>query len=283
MMLSRLLHIGPPHPDAVARLTGPVNVLLVLVLAYQLAGLTVTLPLLTPPSTPQPVTITVDKPTSPDQQGYRQLIGWHLFGAPQQTTAPAPADTPPTTLNLHLGGIIYRPAGDMPLALIAVGQRPETIYRVGATVAGARIRQILPDRVILARADHLEALQLPRPAGNAAPAVAPSSHAGRRVINATGLASQLRADPAALENLVHATPYWRGGHFVGLRLVPGQNHHLLNRLGLQPGDVLVALNGHPLSSPAESLTQLQQLLSAPRVRATILRDGNQIPLTFVLQ
>lgn len=285
-MLSRLSHLGRLQPETLARFAGPVTLLLVLVLAYQLAGLTITL-LVSPVPNAASQPVTKGKPPPASQQDFQQLAQWQLFGAPQQTSAPTPAQAPPTRLDLNLGGIVYRTGNAAPLALIAAGQQPETVYRIGDTVAGARIHKILPDRVLLTRNGHLETLQLPRssdtlPANAASDSGNPAA-SDRRVINATGLASKLRRDPATLQDLANATPYWRDGRFVGLRLAPGPNRRLLNRLGLRPGDVLVALDGHPITSPAEGVTQLQQLLNAPRVKATILRDGNQIPMTFVLQ
>lgn len=281
-MPSRLPHLPSLQPQTLARLTGPVNVLLVLLLAYLLAGVTAQLLPAPQPQAAVPVAAADSPDAAAPGNDYRQLIGWQLFGTPRQTAAPAPVNAPPTRLNLHLGGIIYRDGGAPPLALIAVADQPQKVYRIGDTLAGARIQQIQPERVLLARAGHLETLELPHGNDDLSPAPATSGSTGQ-VIHAAAIAAQLRHNPSALQDLAAAMPYMRNGRFVGLRLQPGQDGQLLGELGLQSGDVLVALDGQRLTSPSQGLARLQRLLNAPRIEATVLRDGTEVPLTFVLQ
>ncbi len=256
-----------------------VNLLLVLALAYSLAGLTLRwLP------SPEP-SVASDAAALMAPTGDRAgpdpglIASWQLFGAPE-TNVPIPAQAPETRLNLRLAGILHR---DAPLALIAEGNRPEAVYRVGDTIGGARIEQILPDRVLLARGSGLEALSLPREPS-------PLDTASRGVDSPTGvqpvtqrLRQALSGDPQALQELALAAPYIEDGRFIGLQLRPGHDRQLLDQLGLRAGDVLTALNGVRLTDPVQGLRLMQELSRTDRVDATIRRGDSEIPMTFVLQ
>lgn len=284
-MSSRISRPAVPRPETVARLAGPVNLLLVILLAYNLAGLT--LYLLPQPATAPPVTAArpAADTASSATDDYASIAGWQLFGAPTAAApAPPPVEAPETRLDLRLAGIVYRQG--RPLALIAQGRQPETVHRVGDSLQGARIEQILPDRVLLARSGQLEALSLPRDTDAVSPA-APSRTAATGTVDATPIARRLRrqldGNPTALQELAYATPYVQDGRFVGLKLRPGRDQRLLGQLGLRTGDVLTAVNGVALTDPAQSLMLLRDMLSRDRVDATILRGGNELSMTFELQ
>lgn len=278
-----------PRPETLARLAGPVNLLLVVALAYQLADLTLRLLPLSESRTATPA-MTDDGPAaSTDMTDYARIADWQLFGPPEEAAPEPVVRAPETRLNLRLAGIIHR--GDIPLALIAEGNRPETVYRVGERVGGARIERILPDRVLLARDSSLEALSLPREniAGardNNTARVAATTPSG--AVDATPIARRLRqaladGNPQALQELAFAAPYIEDGRFVGLQLRPGHDRRLLGSLGLRAGDVLTELNGVRLTDPAQGLRLMQELLQSGQVDATIRRGDREIPMSFVLQ
>lgn len=295
-----LLNTWPPRPETLARLAPLANIVLVIALAYVLADLT--LRPMSAPAVPSAAT-PVERPDSPRPpagpgRDYARMVDWQLFGP---VTADAPAapvvvDAPETRLNLRLAGIFYSDGPDgRPLALIAVDGRPEQVFRVGDTLNdGTRIARILADRVLLERNQQMEALSLPRDtvsataARPATGAAATSSATPRQadVIDVSALAPELRqqiaANPEALQNLAYAAPYVADGRFAGLRLQPGRDPRLLGQLGLRSGDVLVELNGTRLTDPAQGALLLQDVLRADRMSARVLRDGTEIPLTFIL-
>lgn len=77
-------------------------------------------------------------------------------------------------------------------------------------------------------------------------------------------------------------PYERDGKFLGFQLSPGSNVALFNQLGLQAGDIVTAINGTVLDSPATAMRSLQEAGSAAQVSLSITRNGQQInlPLNF---
>ncbi|GIX49501.1 MAG: hypothetical protein KatS3mg131_3712 [Candidatus Tectimicrobiota bacterium] len=69
----------------------------------------------------------------------------------------------------------------------------------------------------------------------------------------------------------------------GFRLTRLQPGSLLQRLGLQPGDVIQKVNGLSLNSPEEALVAYQQLHNEGTVRLEILRRNRPFTLTYEIR
>ena len=293
------------QPTGLNWLTVPLTVMLIAVIAYQLAALTVLwLPWSAPRLShstnaaqihPQISSANSSALALPDAA---QIADWHLFGEVSQTPVAEPVATAPETrLNLRLAGIFYRGSHESrtAIALIAEGSGAEQIYRVGDVLAGgARVHQIQADKVILERAGQLEALSLPRETTETRATATSNAVSAPQIINqgvpqtveageiATVLRDQIAANPAALETLAFASPHMEQGQFAGLRLRPGRDRRLLGRLGLRSGDVLTELNGVRLTDPVQGLGLLQEMFNNQQVAAKIVRNGQEIPYTFLL-
>jgi general secretion pathway protein C len=72
------------------------------------------------------------------------------------------------------------------------------------------------------------------------------------------------------------------GRFKGYQLSPSGNQKLFNELGLEPGDIVTAVNGINIDRPEKGLNALQNLVSATEVTVTLLRDGSEITLQHQL-
>jgi type II secretory pathway component PulC len=57
---------------------------------------------------------------------------------------------------------------------------------------------------------------------------------------------------------------------------------MLQQLGLRNGDVIIEINGTRLSDPSQGMQIIQELFSAERIDARVLRNGNEMPFTFTL-
>ncbi|MDQ2695538.1 MAG: type II secretion system protein GspC [Pseudomonadota bacterium] len=278
------------------RLTVPVNVVLIILLAHVLARLTWNLlpqpP--GPPATPQESRAAAAPAASGTDYG--AIADWHLFGK-VDVARPAPpppvAAAPETPLNLTLAGIFFAGEGGKGLALIE-GAGDQLSYAVGEELGntGARLEQILLDRVVLSRNGRMENLSLPkdaegletRPLARPTAEYAPPPPAAGEVIDASEIAEHFRqaaaVQPETLQDLAILDPYIQNGQFQGFRLRPGRNRRLLRQLGLRPGDVLTEVNGVPLNEPTRGLNLLQELLNADQVSVRVLRNGIELPLTF---
>ncbi len=216
-----------------------------------------------------------------------RIAGMQLFGpaAALDAARDAPIDAPETRLNLTLRGVFHYPRGENALVIIAAGNRDENFYRVGDELpGGAAIQAIYPDRVILRRDGRHETLSLPQERLEASTAAGPAQTAMARTRgtrqNGNGpdlqqMRERLVNNPQDFNRMVDIQPYMDGGEFRGVILNPGPEPEMMETVGLQPGDVVTAINGEPLDSPEASMNALQMISQASTLDLTILRDGNQ--------
>lgn len=304
------------RPELLAKLALPVNVLLALLLSYELARLSWRLiplppPPLTTPGVSQPGLVAEQAGPSVSVTDYDQVADWHLFGerslaASTTPPPPPPSAAPETRLALTLMGVFFAEDGGRPMALIE-GAGDKLAYVLGEELQGAAagvvLREVHKDKVVLARGDRLETLSLPKSGeflSGTKPAALPGlggppppSRATRApqagaapggVIDATAIASRFReaavTDPDTLQDLAFIDPYVENGQFVGFRLRPGRDRRLLRRLGLRGGDVLTEVNGIRIDDPAKGFAVLQDLFAAEQVSVRIQRNGAEIPMSF---
>jgi len=98
------------------------------------------------------------------------------------------------------------------------------------------------------------------------------------------LVAVLDAGPATFLRQLEVTPRRAGEKFVGWELV-----QLLDRTGplhdvdLAPGDVLLAINGKPVSRPEQLWTVWDSLRTANEVTAQMWRGAQQLELRFTVE
>jgi general secretion pathway protein C len=78
-------------------------------------------------------------------------------------------------------------------------------------------------------------------------------------------------------------PYLVQGQPQGFRLTTVVAGSLLQKIGLQAGDVLQKVNGLTINSPAEAMQAFQQLQNESTVRLELLRRNRSTTLTYELQ
>lgn len=248
------------------------------------------------------------------------LANWHLFGNATLPVDPrALANAPETSLPIDLRGVL---AGEDPKrgrAFIA-DANGERGYAVGQEVApGVLLDAVYPDRVALSRGGTIEVLKLRMPAGaasapaatrtpNAAMAVTPFTAPAKPASTATANApidrnlfgqvtaqnlpmngvdmdkvkQQLGVDPTVLANQITPMPVMENGKFVGVRLNGGQHADVLAKLGLQPDDIVTAVNGAPVTDPARMASAVSALSTASRIEVQVRRNGQSQTLTVDL-
>jgi len=239
-----------------------------------------------------------------------QLSNWHLFGEaksekPKPVKAPSPVateikDAPDTTLRLTLMGVMA--SRDMLDAWAIIGDRSgnELNYRINDMLpGGATLKEIHADRIILLHNGRLETLRLPKdnlPSANNASNSRSSRNTNSRrssrrstpspvnrnsVTQVSPAASEalrdyrkkLINDPQSVMNAVRAEPYRQAGVLKGYRIFPGRDKDLFQQIGLQPGDVVVSINGIALDNPIKGLEVMQNVTEATEVSMDVLRNG----------
>lgn len=91
------------------------------------------------------------------------------------------------------------------------------------------------------------------------------------------------ANLGGLSQQARVTPYIVQGETRGFRLTRLKADSLLQKIGLQHGDVLQKVNGSSLTSPADALQAYQQLQQAGTVRLEILRRNRASTLTYEIR
>ncbi|MBK1691685.1 type II secretion system protein GspC, partial [Ectothiorhodospira mobilis] len=263
--------------------------LLVVLLGISLAQLTWRIPA---PLAGVPLADTEAMDVPPVTPGAREgarletVAGLHLFGrAPREGAARAvPVEAPETRLRLELKGVVALQTPDGGAALIAGEGEDERHYRVGDDLpGGATLEQILPDRVILSRDGRFEMLRLPRQRLEAH-AVNPIPVEGD-----AGLASALAQrrqdwlrEPRRFMEVVRVRPVMADGRLKGFAVSPRREAALFRRAGLEPGDVVTAINGRDLASVGDPRSMIKELASASAITLEVEREGRSRTLTLPL-
>lgn len=69
---------------------------------------------------------------------------------------------------------------------------------------------------------------------------------------------------------------------TGITVAPNGGSPLFASIGFRPGDVIVAVNGTNITSPADLAKLQQSLAPGASIALTVERDGQQVPITFSL-
>ncbi|MFZ5595155.1 MAG: type II secretion system protein GspC [Pseudomonadota bacterium] len=273
------------QPAVVGRWVVVVNLVLLALIAYSLAKLTWMLlpapreeapapPVIAPAGAVSAVASRVPSP--------REMAQWHLFGEAQVINVGAAANAAPqTSLALSLRGVIASRGKTTARAIIADSAGNEQFYAIDAPLpGGAILKEIRADRVILLRDGRYETLLLPKDgmAGEGMPGSAPPPLDAAMMQE---FSDTLASNPQSLMERVHPVPVNEGGKFVGYRLLPGQDPAFLARFGMEPNDIVTAVNGMSLDNPAKGMQLLNSLKTEGEVRVETLRNG--APRSFILR
>jgi general secretion pathway protein C len=209
------------------------------------------------------------------------VVNAHLFGVAPQSGDPS--DAPATTANLTLAGTLAGGVPEQGWAIIGASGQTARVYATGASLpGGAKLFAVYPDRVILDRGGVRESLMLPRLAGGGAAGARPGQRAASLPpVAATdgSLADSVRQllvqNPSAGAELLRPQPVFAGGSLRGYRVYPGRNRAQFSGLGLQPGDLVLAVNGAALDDPNRGLEILRGVGQGSAVTLTVERGGQQ--------
>lgn len=245
-------------------------------------------------------------------------LGLGLFGNPGQaveaevvaTSAPSsPRDgieegASETRLALKLTGIVASTEDGLGTAVIAA-KNVEATYSVGDTLpvqGDVTLAKIMATQVVLDNSGTYELLKLfeesalgklaaesrPAPEPVAQPAASATSAAVTEPpsAEASALAGDLRAklyqNPQSLAEVVQVAAVRDDSGLRGYRVSPGKNAGEFKALGFRPGDVVTAVNGLPLSDPANTVRLYQMMREATEATFDIERDGGTTSLSVSL-
>lgn len=220
---------------------------------------------------------------APDVAG---IVSAHLFGIAAQGAEPLSGDAPQTRLPLVLTGVIAGRTPERGMAILGPSPQSARVYAVGDSIpGGATLAAVLARKVLLRQDGALRSLALPQQSfGAGAPpsAAALPPEETRAPQFAARMRALVRKRPGVLAELLRPEPVISGGHVLGYRIYPGSNPAAFARLGLQPGDLVLAINGTPLTDPGQDQQIFNTLGSSSEATVTVLRNGTRHVLTLDL-
>jgi len=221
------------------------------------------------------------QPTATARDGFR----WDLFGEAPAAARIIAAPVVESSGSLRLKGIMA--GGADAFAIIADERGRERPYRVGSELPdGATVEEIEALRVIVLRNGRREALALERAETGRAQSAAPRTASpdrpeltGVRGFQApAGISAASLQAPAtpgdSIADQISILPVAGGG----FRVRPGRDASLFAELGLQVNDIVLAVNGQPLTSEDDARALFADIVRRGELSITINRQGREMTL-----
>jgi len=254
---------------------------------------------------------------------YGMIVERNIFGATEKAE-PIPLEEreelietlEETTLQLSLLGTAAGDSSSARAFILDQKDKSQDIYRVGDTVQGAEIRQILRGKVVLRRGEKDEILTMAEGNDQPQPPAAAVDRRGRQANRGLRTSPSPEAEagadepgnieesreieeeiiPIAQDELqgsindlnqlmtqVRIRPYFRGGKPEGLIVSQIQNDSIFAKLGLMNGDIIASVNGKQMSSPEEAFQLYNSLNTGSQVTVEITRRGQKKMFTYDIQ
>jgi len=213
----------------------------------------------------------------------RNIPSAHLFGASPESDNEHAAES---RIPLVLTGTFALPDPRRGFAIIGESADKARLFAVGANLPnGARLDQVLPDRVVLALNGEEQVLLLPRLRGGAVPEIAVEQSTVAEVAAAdAGQGDAVATDPREFSQARHwfsgfaAQPIAQDDGIQGYVLHPNMRYK--REYGVTDGDVVTSINGVALADMDTAATELQKF-SGQVVSMTVVHDG--VPQDMELQ
>ena len=301
-----------------ARLVEPAKIILIIVIAYLLAD---TVWYFVSGPSVKSVTKVEQKArqTARSSLSIEQIAAMNLFGAATdvpQTVEPSAFDAPETRLRLTLEGVFQAENPDNSAAIVAEQSKPGELYLVGENLPGnAVLAEVYSDRIVLRRGAVFETLrfsdepslitstnvssrlgaagnragrdaelydnQAPEPRADDASAGAsgePESfsdaverYKSRLTDDAAGTLGELGLEPVSTESA------------EGYRLGNLASSPYLAQTGLQPGDVIVSVNGRAVGDVQQDQLEIDNIVAQGSARLEVQRGQRRFFVTASLK
>lgn len=193
---------------------------------------------------------------------------------------PATGSANITSLSLTLFGIRANESSGGGSAIIAGEDGIQNSYGVGEEVApGVILDSVAFDHVILSRGGVKESLYLdqsvPADTVGTTPATTPAS-----APSASSAPGDVAINAETIQKSIGFAPRNEGGRVTGLALQPRDDGTMMRIAGFQAGDIIVAVNGRPVSSASDIASQLKP---GARLSVEIERGGSKLPIALNLE
>lgn len=193
---------------------------------------------------------------------------------------PAAGTANVTSLSITLFGIRANESSGGGSAIIAGEDGIQNSFAVGEEVApGVILDSVAFDHVILSRGGVKESLYLDQ----SVPATtvgAPGAAAPANGQQNTPASADVAINAETIQKSIGFAPRNEGGRVTGLVLQPRDDGTMMRIAGFQAGDIIVGVNGRPVSSASDIAAQLKP---GARLSIEIERGGSKLPIALNLE
>jgi general secretion pathway protein C len=228
----------------------------------------------------------------------QSIADMHLFGdaAVEVTDVPKNVDAPKTRLRLELLGVMAASIAENSSAIIAPKGGAGESYRIGDVVQGrTKLAAVQQDQVILDSNGKLEALKFdfvrkqgiqqsgqPTRAQRSAQLAGSLKERFKQVRTASDAVNLLRDEIAispagALKQLGLVTSDNGSGYKVS------NSGSMLTQLGLEPGDVILSVNGQTLGNLEDDEMLIEQVTNSGQARLEIQRGNRRFVVNHTIK
>ena len=218
----------------------------------------------------------IDINTITDKNLFGSLSNQNFIQKPRESDY---LNTPETSLNLQLKGVIFDEDQGKSIAIVLTEANEEKVFKINDVITdnGTTIlHAIYEDRIILNRGGILEALTLPKSLeanlGSLNISIRTNNISNQSEIPIRNVISN---NISSLTDIIRVAPHIQDGEMIGFRLSPGSSQDKFETLGLQSGDIILDINGTTMSDPSNALQVFESLNEATYASLTILRNGNR--------
>jgi type II secretory pathway component PulC len=210
---------------------------------------------------------------------YAVIIKRDIFNPPKPLEVPPPP-VPLPPLSAKLLGTAETVDGERVAVIEDAGvDGAQKLYRCGDVISGRLVTSIERDRILLNGGDFDEILNSPLPIDDVL-AIAMGRRAPRAA-NGGGTILQtvkVSAQTSGGIEIADLVPHVDGTGIVGLRVESTARSTILQNIGIEPGDVVVAINGSPADDPLGTMAVVQKLDATKPISLDVLRGGERIAL-----
>ena len=307
--LQNLTLLCAQHSRRVAML---VNIILIVLMSLTVANAVLFFMEMSAPASTSPIRQSVQPAESAPVYKVSDL---ELFGRAQAAAPTAVIDAPETKLNLELQGVFIAEDDNRSTAIIGQRSKVGELYAIGDRLPGnATLASVYVDHVLIRRSGRVEKLMfsegklnidktnastggnraVPRTRSgstpssaeleqirdrlrNAAPPNPDTGPTGNRSSGLEDYAQRLRQDPMSVLGEVGLSAV-NDGESGGYR-VDASAQSAIRQAGLQPGDVVVSVNGRPIGNVMNDTALIDQVMASSRVRVEVQRGERRFFLT----
>jgi general secretion pathway protein C len=186
-----------------------------------------------------------------------------------------------TSLSLSLFGTRFNEFTGGGSAILAGADGVQQSYNVGDEIMpGVVLAKVAFDHVVLSRNGAEESLYMDQSTPADTVGTEPNAQASPAPAAAPSASGEVKLNAITLRDSIGVTPRNEGGKITGLVLSAKDDGAMMRNAGLAAGDIIVSVNGRPVSSPSEIASQLRP---GAKLTLEVERGSQKIPVGLNLE